>query len=193
MITGGGRPGICVACAAAEAHLRSCQACSSKRSNEGVIVAGRCSAPLVSADAHTPPLQSPSTQGSGCHVKHAGMEKVGRHNTAITISGQTASRAPHEVPWDASTNTLLIPASQKTARSDEMLQGKQEKPVSAEPKYTTIAGWSSMTGMSRSNIYRAIGRGDLKAIKLGRATRIDVEHGMAWMRSLPKAQVRVAA
>ena len=108
------------------------------------------------------------------------MKKVGRHNNAITIGGQTGSQASQAAPWDAGMNTAVTPASQKTTRGHEMLQGRQEKPVSVEPKFTTISGWSSMTGMSRSNIYRAISRGDLKAVKLGRAT-------------LPAAQVRVAA
>ena len=35
-----------------------------------------------------------------------------------------------------------------------------------------------------------LGRGDLRAIKAGTRTLIDVEHGLADMRSLPPAKIR---
>jgi hypothetical protein len=57
------------------------------------------------------------------------------------------------------------------------------------PAYATIEGWSLMTGMSRRSTYRALACGDLKAIKLGTRTLIDVEHGLAWLRSLPAAKI----
>jgi hypothetical protein len=44
--------------------------------------------------------------------------------------------------------------------------------------------------MRRSATYNALGRGDLKAIKVGARTLIDVEAGLAWLRSLPPAQIR---
>jgi hypothetical protein len=44
--------------------------------------------------------------------------------------------------------------------------------------------------MSRTASYNALGRGDLKAIKVGNRTLIDVEAGLDWMRSLPPAQIR---
>jgi hypothetical protein len=44
--------------------------------------------------------------------------------------------------------------------------------------------------MSRTASYNALGRGDLKAIKVGNRTLIDVEAGLDWMRSLPPAHIR---
>jgi hypothetical protein len=41
--------------------------------------------------------------------------------------------------------------------------------------------------MSRTATYYALGRGDLRAIKIGNRTLIDVEAGLAWLRSLPSA------
>jgi hypothetical protein len=43
--------------------------------------------------------------------------------------------------------------------------------------------------MGRSSTYEALGRGDLKAIKLGVRTLIDVEHGLAWLASMPAAEI----
>jgi hypothetical protein len=43
--------------------------------------------------------------------------------------------------------------------------------------------------MSRSCAYEALGRGDLRAIKLGTRTLIDVDHGLAWLASMPAAEI----
>jgi hypothetical protein len=43
--------------------------------------------------------------------------------------------------------------------------------------------------MGRSSVYEALGRGDLKAIKLGVRTLIDVEAGLAWLGSMPAAKI----
>jgi hypothetical protein len=62
----------------------------------------------------------------------------------------------------------------------------------AEPavvrKYVKIPVWCSMTDTSRRKTYDLLGRGALKAIKVGTATLIDVEHGLAFLRSLPPAE-----
>ena len=58
------------------------------------------------------------------------------------------------------------------------------------PKYSTITNWCEISGMGRTVSYEAIGRGDLRAIKVGRRTLIDVDHGLAWLKSLPSAQIR---
>jgi hypothetical protein len=47
-----------------------------------------------------------------------------------------------------------------------------------------------MTGISRSSIYLALGRGDLRAKKFGTRTLIDVPHGLAWVDSFPEAKIR---
>jgi hypothetical protein len=44
--------------------------------------------------------------------------------------------------------------------------------------------------MSRSVTYIEIGRGNIRAVKLGKRTLIDIEAGFAWMASLPAAQIR---
>jgi hypothetical protein len=43
--------------------------------------------------------------------------------------------------------------------------------------------------MGRSSVYEALGRGDLKAIKLGVRTLIDVEAGLAWLATMPAAEI----
>jgi hypothetical protein len=43
--------------------------------------------------------------------------------------------------------------------------------------------------MGRSSVYEALGPGDLKAIKLGVRTLIDVEAGLAWLASMPAAEI----
>jgi len=58
------------------------------------------------------------------------------------------------------------------------------------PKFATIPHWCAMSGMSRTATYYALGRGDLKAIKVGARTLIDIDTGLDWLRSQPAAQIR---
>ena len=58
------------------------------------------------------------------------------------------------------------------------------------PKFALLPQWCALSGMSRTATYNALGRGDLKAIKVGSRTLLDVEAGLAWLRSLPPAQIR---
>ena len=58
------------------------------------------------------------------------------------------------------------------------------------PARATIPFWCALSGMGRSTTYEALSRGDLRAIKLGTRTLIDVPHGLAWLDSLPLATVR---
>jgi hypothetical protein len=58
------------------------------------------------------------------------------------------------------------------------------------PKFAPLPQWCALSGMSRTASYNALGRGDLKAIKVGTRTLIDVDAGLAWLRSLPAAQIR---
>ena len=62
--------------------------------------------------------------------------------------------------------------------------------MSITPRYATIPDWCAISGMGRSSSYEALGRGDLKAIKLGVRTLIDVEAGLAWLGSMPAAEIR---
>lgn len=61
-----------------------------------------------------------------------------------------------------------------------------------EPKYATLPHWCVLSGMSRTKTYYAIGAGNLRAVKLGNRTLVDVDAGLAWLRSLPAAQIRIS-
>jgi hypothetical protein len=57
------------------------------------------------------------------------------------------------------------------------------------PKYATLEDWFTISGMKHTATYGALGRGDLRAVKLGKRTLIDVDHGLAWLASLPAARI----
>ena len=59
------------------------------------------------------------------------------------------------------------------------------------PKYATIPDWQRISGMRRTSTYEALGRGDLRSIKLGVRVLIDVEAGLAWLGNLPAAEIRI--
>ena len=56
--------------------------------------------------------------------------------------------------------------------------------ISARLPYVT-----AVTGLSRSAIYRAITRGDIKVIKLGRSTLVMMDSVRAYLRQLAAAQI----
>jgi hypothetical protein len=58
------------------------------------------------------------------------------------------------------------------------------------PKFATIDNWIAMSGMGRRSVYDYLGTGELKAVKVGARTLIDVEAGLAWLRSRPPAVIR---
>lgn len=58
------------------------------------------------------------------------------------------------------------------------------------PKFAPLPQWCALSGMSRTATYNALGRGDLKAIKVGSRTLLDVDAGLSWLQSLPAAQIR---
>jgi len=57
------------------------------------------------------------------------------------------------------------------------------------PKYAPMPEWCDISGMRRTATYEALGRGDLKGIKVGKRLLIDVEGGLAWLATLPAARV----
>jgi hypothetical protein len=61
---------------------------------------------------------------------------------------------------------------------------------SPTPKFAPIEQWTIISGIPRRTTYERLGTGDLKAIKVGARTLIDVEAGLAWLRSLPPAVIR---
>lgn len=46
--------------------------------------------------------------------------------------------------------------------------------------------------MSRTKTYEHIGSGDIVAIKLADRTLVDVDAGLAWLRSRPRAVIRMS-
>lgn len=52
-------------------------------------------------------------------------------------------------------------------------------------KFGTVKAWQDCSGLSRSRTYRLLAAGKLQAVKVGRCTMIDMESGLAWMRSQP--------
>jgi hypothetical protein len=58
------------------------------------------------------------------------------------------------------------------------------------PLFVTIDNWLVMSGMGRRTTYDELGRGNPQAIKVGGRTLIDVEAGLAWLRSRPRAVIR---
>jgi hypothetical protein len=62
--------------------------------------------------------------------------------------------------------------------------------MDTSPRFATIDQWCALTGMSRRVTYDELGRGNIKAVKVGARTLIDVEAGLAWFRSRPAAVIR---
>jgi hypothetical protein len=60
------------------------------------------------------------------------------------------------------------------------------------PDYATIRQFGARTGMSRWAIYTELSNGNLRAVKRGKSTLIDVQHALAWLASLPPAKIRMA-
>ena len=59
------------------------------------------------------------------------------------------------------------------------------------PAFATIPQWCELTGMGRAMTYDLLSKGHLRAQKLGRRTVIDVQHGLKYIRSQPKAEIRL--
>jgi len=64
--------------------------------------------------------------------------------------------------------------------------------VSKQPRLMTVTDFMSQYRISRTQVYREVNDGRLKAIKIGTATRIRLEDAEAWAASLPNAEARVA-
>ena len=58
------------------------------------------------------------------------------------------------------------------------------------PRYAPIPEIEKITGLSRRVIYERLGTGELKAIKVGARTLIDVQAALAWLGSLPPAVIK---
>jgi hypothetical protein len=62
-----------------------------------------------------------------------------------------------------------------------------------KPRFATIKAWCRLSNMSPRNTYRHLAWGNLRAFKVGRRTLIDVDLGVAWIRSLPAAEIKPQA
>lgn len=51
--------------------------------------------------------------------------------------------------------------------------------------YESIPAWRKRTGMATGAVYLRLKRGELRAIKVGRRTLIDVQHGLAFLEGEP--------
>lgn len=65
-------------------------------------------------------------------------------------------------------------------------------PAGITPRYVSIAQWCEISGVGRTVTYQLLGEKVLKAVKIGRRTLIDLEHGLRWMASLPPAHITVS-
>lgn len=75
-----------------------------------------------------------------------------------------------------------------TTKTNPNVQSPKEKSL-ITCAYTTIAEWCRLSGMGRSSTYEALGAGHLRARKMGTRTLLDVQHGLAWLDSLPPAKI----
>jgi hypothetical protein len=66
----------------------------------------------------------------------------------------------------------------------------QPDSAAARPAFCSIDDWCHLTGMGRRWTYDKLGTGELKAIKVSSRVLIDVEAGLAWLRSHPAPQIR---
>ncbi len=62
-----------------------------------------------------------------------------------------------------------------------------------DPKYRPPAWICASYGLSRSTLYRLLGEGRLRAVKVGRSTLVEVESADALFSSLPSATFRSQA
>jgi hypothetical protein len=72
------------------------------------------------------------------------------------------------------------------------ISGERESHSTVILKYCSMETWTSLSGMSRSRSYDALKAGDLRAKKQGTRLLIDVDHGLAWIASLPDARFGAA-
>jgi hypothetical protein len=57
------------------------------------------------------------------------------------------------------------------------------------PRYASIPHWCGISGMGRTRTYEEAGKGNLRIIKVGGRSLVDVPHGLAWLDSLPEAKI----
>jgi hypothetical protein len=58
-------------------------------------------------------------------------------------------------------------------------------------KFAPMNRWCLISGMGRTQSYQALAAKYLRGKKVGSRLLIDVEHGLAWLRSLPDADIQL--
>ena len=58
--------------------------------------------------------------------------------------------------------------------------------------YATLPDWCALSGMRPSKTYDELSRGNLRAKKIGKRLLIDVQHGLAWLHTLPEPEINLA-
>ena len=81
---------------------------------------------------------------------------------------------------------------QPSSKSQRKPKVRRLIPPTRESAWTNLQGWCALTGMSDGAVYNAISRGDLEAKKLGKRVMINVRQGLAWLDSLPPANINLA-
>ena len=71
--------------------------------------------------------------------------------------------------------------------------GPRRKPSPLEnagltPRYMPLSLSSPFLGLTRCKLYALLGSGEIRAVKVGKRTLIDIEHALAWLGSLPPAR-----
>lgn len=58
------------------------------------------------------------------------------------------------------------------------------------PKYGSIDRWVEESGVGRRKTYDMLASGELRAIKNGKRTLVDFDHGFGYLASLPPAVIK---
>ncbi|MAI89212.1 MAG: hypothetical protein CBB65_01850 [Hyphomonadaceae bacterium TMED5] len=67
-----------------------------------------------------------------------------------------------------------------------MTNNSQSTDSKLRPAFATIKDWVTISGISRSKTYELLNIGDLKAVRVGGRTLIDVEAGLDWLGQQPQ-------
>jgi hypothetical protein len=67
---------------------------------------------------------------------------------------------------------------------------QEETAASTEPRYVRAREWERLTGLGPRTTQDLVGKGELKAIKVGKAMLIDYRYGLEWLGNRPSAQIR---
>jgi predicted DNA-binding transcriptional regulator AlpA len=60
---------------------------------------------------------------------------------------------------------------------------------SPQIKYAPIPRALAVLGIGRSTLYDRVGSGDLRMIKVGGRSLVDMEKALAWLESCPEAKI----